>query len=202
MEQKISVKFSVKPSDIPNMNIFILDRDIRKCAQYHCDRHVVKMLTEYAQQISTANRVIHGTQIEIESVDKNGKIRKKKHWKLENPVLEETLMKVSHINHPCNKWIRESDSNYKYLRSLGLALYDEYLYRYDKPIHKGGEAVRAAPESLKIEDLGLTPFPNCTQGPARDIDDIVEAYRKFYHTHKSHFATWEKTRSKPDWYVL
>jgi len=31
------------------MNIFILDKDVKKCAQYHCDKHVVKMILETAQ---------------------------------------------------------------------------------------------------------------------------------------------------------
>ena len=35
------------------MNIFVLDRDIETCAQYHCDKHVVKMTLETAQILST-----------------------------------------------------------------------------------------------------------------------------------------------------
>ena len=31
------------------MNIFVLDWDVRKCAQYHNDKHVVKMILETAQ---------------------------------------------------------------------------------------------------------------------------------------------------------
>ena len=31
------------------MNIFILDYDVKKCAQYHVDKHVVKMILETAQ---------------------------------------------------------------------------------------------------------------------------------------------------------
>jgi hypothetical protein len=31
------------------MNIFYLDEDPKICAQYHCDKHVVKMIIEYAQ---------------------------------------------------------------------------------------------------------------------------------------------------------
>jgi len=29
------------------MNIFYLDKDTKKCAEYHVDKHVVKMITEY-----------------------------------------------------------------------------------------------------------------------------------------------------------
>ena len=31
------------------MNIFVLDLDPRRCARYHCDFHVGKMITETAQ---------------------------------------------------------------------------------------------------------------------------------------------------------
>ena len=42
------------------MNIFYLDEDVQKCAEYHVDRHVVKMILEYAQLLSTAHRVLDG----------------------------------------------------------------------------------------------------------------------------------------------
>ena len=38
------------------MNIFVLDDDIEKCARYHCDKHVVKMILESAQMLSTVSR--------------------------------------------------------------------------------------------------------------------------------------------------
>jgi len=31
------------------MNIFFLDWDVKKCAEYHCDKHIVKMILETAQ---------------------------------------------------------------------------------------------------------------------------------------------------------
>ena len=37
------------------MNIFILDKDIEKCAQYHCDKHLIKMILESAQLLCTAH---------------------------------------------------------------------------------------------------------------------------------------------------
>ena len=45
------------------MNIFYLDKDPKTCAQYHCDKHVVKMILEYAQLLSTAHRVLDGNNI-------------------------------------------------------------------------------------------------------------------------------------------
>ena len=36
------------------MNIFHLHKDAEVCARYHCDKHVVKMILETGQMLSTA----------------------------------------------------------------------------------------------------------------------------------------------------
>ena len=70
------------------MNIFYLDNHTHRCAKQHCDKHVVKMIIEYAQLLSTAHRVIDG--IEYTDYSKNG--RKIKRWKMvKNSNMEETL---------------------------------------------------------------------------------------------------------------
>ena len=75
------------------MNIFKLDRNAKKAAEYHCDKHVVKMLIEYAQLMSTAHRVLDGD----EESDKLG------------------LYKTAYKNHPCTIWARETSGNYRWL---------------------------------------------------------------------------------------
>ena len=42
------------------MNVFVLDNDPVIAAQQHCDKHVVKMIIESAQMLSTAHRMIDG----------------------------------------------------------------------------------------------------------------------------------------------
>ena len=42
------------------MNIFYLDKAPEIAAQLHCDKHVVKMILESAQMLSTAHRVLDG----------------------------------------------------------------------------------------------------------------------------------------------
>ena len=42
------------------MNIFYLDRDTVVAALMMCDKHVVKMILESAQMLSTAHRVLDG----------------------------------------------------------------------------------------------------------------------------------------------
>lgn len=48
------------------MNIFVLDSDPKLAAQMHLDRHVVKMILEYAQLLSTAHRLLDGTPQTLE----------------------------------------------------------------------------------------------------------------------------------------
>ena len=42
------------------MNIFYLDKNPVVAAQMQCDKHVVKMILESAQMLSTAHRVLDG----------------------------------------------------------------------------------------------------------------------------------------------
>lgn len=51
------------------MNIFVLDRDPYIAAQMHCDKHVIKMICEYAQLLSTAHRQLDGTPVLLEWED-------------------------------------------------------------------------------------------------------------------------------------
>ena len=42
------------------MNIFYLDPNPQIAAELHCDKHVVKMVIEYGQLLSTAHRMLDG----------------------------------------------------------------------------------------------------------------------------------------------
>ena len=44
------------------MNVFYLDPDPVKCAKMHVDKHVVKMIVEYAQLLSTAHRMLDAVE--------------------------------------------------------------------------------------------------------------------------------------------
>ena len=43
------------------MNIFILDWDVKKCAQYHVDKYVVKMILETASYLVLSKKRINFT---------------------------------------------------------------------------------------------------------------------------------------------
>ena len=90
------------------MNIFILDNDPVKAAQQQCDKHVVKMIVESAQMLSTAHRMLDG-HVELRP-SKSGK-RMVKHYIL-NDKRDDILYKAVHYNHPCTVWTMESHENY------------------------------------------------------------------------------------------
>ena len=128
------------------MNIFFLDTDPKLAAQYHCDKHVVKMIIEYAQLMSTAHRILDGNMYLAKTA--NG--RNIKRWKLD-PHREPILYKASHINHPSAIWARENFSHYQWLWNLASELCQEYRHRY------GGMNDKQHKTSLVIQKLSFAP---------------------------------------------
>lgn len=153
------------------MNIFILDKDIKKCAQYHCDQHVVKMILESAQLLCTS-------------------LRKKG---FEPPY------KSTHPKHPCTLWLEESYDNHLWLRELMRELNEEYKYRYNKEADHSSMKVLEAIKDMKYESNGLTEFPQAMPDEYKCPGDPVKAYRAFYCGDKKKFAKWTR-RPKPSWF--
>ena len=116
------------------MNIFYLDTVPKNCAVYHNDKHVVKMIVETAQILSTNFRLVEGSKKEVllnrkksifsgfydretgdpimEMVD---------NWKPyqkyiidsdiiddENKLQDRVLYLETHANHPSTIWAREN----------------------------------------------------------------------------------------------
>lgn len=142
-----------------------------------CDKHVVKMVLESAQILSTTHRVIDGDS----RADVAGLYRK------------------THTNHPCSKWARESSSNYLWLCDHAMALATEYTHRYSRT-HKSQLIIKWCrqnkPDILPEGSLG--PFaqamPEEFRGP-----DSVSAYRRYYaFKRKSVDMRWT-ARDPPEW---
>ena len=155
------------------MNIFYLDTDIEKCVQYHCDKHVVKMILEYAQLLSSVHRVT-------------------------TPEYEGTHYKLTHKNHPDAVWARTSIRNYEYLFSLAILLGEEYTYRYSRT-HKSIAVIETLPYPSRLDDLPFTEPPKCVHDDFKTIEDTVEAYRAYYMRDKRDICTW-KERGTPYWF--
>ena len=60
------------------MNVFVLDYDPKTAAEMHCDKHVVKMILETAQLLSTSHRMLDG----FEYIGESRSGRKARRWRL------------------------------------------------------------------------------------------------------------------------
>jgi hypothetical protein len=156
------------------MNIFVLDRNPKIAAQYHNNKHVIKMILESAQMICTIHHLTNSTA--------------------------NNLYKPTHKNHPCTIWARKSLSNYRWLKDLIHHLNDEYRFRYKKNVnHKSFDLVQTLPEP-NIQDIGLTDFA-LAMPDSMKLSDPVESYRNYYRQSKADIANWG-IREKPFWWDI
>ena len=157
------------------MNVFYLDKNPQSAAAMHCDKHVVKMILEYAQLLSNAHIVLDGDDAPVD------------------------LYKIAHKNHQSTIWTRSSKQHYQWLFRLFRKLNIEYGIRYGK-IHKSWEKLNRylefAPKNIK--DNGWSDPPQCMPDHCKK-PDTVDAYRNYYLVEKASFATW-KTK-QPKWWI-
>lgn len=162
------------------MNLFFLDIDPKKCAEYHCDKHVVKMILEATQMLYTAHHLLDKLPINL-------------------PL--DYYKKISNHNHPMAIWIRSSNENYIYSCRIAKELSLEYTFRYNK-VHSCDKHVNWLMNNLPENILSgiRTNPPLCMPDDSKDISgDFIKSYRKYYLLHKRHFAKW-KLRSIPPWF--
>lgn len=175
------------------MNIFYLDEDPQLAAKMHVDKHVVKMILESAQLLSTAHRYLDGEL--YHQLSKNN--RRLKRWKLKDGR-EDILYKATHINLPCGIWVRENSSNYAWLYSLFGFLADEYTYRYGKT-HLTDTKLRVVLASHPINiPSGEMTEPALAMPDYCKLDNPVSSYRNYYIKEKSSMFAWTK-REIPFW---
>ena len=179
------------------MNIFVLDEDPRIAAQTMCDKHVVKMIVESAQMLSTTHRVLDGEQYTELSANN----RRIKRWTSPHKLMEEMLYKASFVGHPCTKWVMENDKNYYWLVEHAYELCKEYTRRYGK-VHKSEYLISLIrfrrPVNIPISDY-ITPFAQAMPDEYKN-EDAVQAYRAYYHGEKTAFAKWSYSET-PYWWI-
>lgn len=151
------------------MNIFILDYDFEKNAQYLCNRHIVKLPLEQAQMLCS---VYYYTDF-----------------------IPNNIYKPTQPNNACMKWARESLSNWLWLAASTIEMCIEYTYRYNKK-HACLEIVENL-TIPHIKDIGLTPFVQIMPNRYKNIN-VVTAYRNYYLGEKQHLFKW-KYREIPYW---
>ena len=178
------------------MNIFVLDLDPAVAARMHCDKHLPKMVVEHLQMCGSAV-IRHGATPAMMPLTKKG-----------------TPLKGGYANHPCTIWAGDSQINFAFAVDMGIALAEEYTFRFGKT-HFCEAGLRRLKTLGYLVPVGmLTPFAlampdeyrprtwttKTTQEPIMRScgDTAVEAYRRYYHSKQ--FAKWEKGTPAPDWW--
>lgn len=143
------------------MNIFYLHPDPATCARYHGNKHVVKMISEYTQILSTAHHVSGS------SIDKS------------------RICKPTHANHPSNLWVRDRKANYSWLHSLLVALCSEYTHRYGKQhlYERDGRIQLLSKPPRGLPEGPQTKIRLAVPDRYRDLPPL-QAYRAFYANEK------------------
>jgi len=183
------------------VNLFILDKDPVIAAQLQCDKHVVKMIVESAQMLSTTHRMLDGKLAKVPS--KSGKSNVKA-WTLPDER-EDILYKAVHTAHPCTVWTTKSNNNYNWHYVHFTALCDEYKYRYGKTHSTDTllrEILKTPPRNIEVGYLTQQPLAMKSNPECMFPNDPVKSYRMFYQTKQDRFKmSWTK-RPIPEWFEV
>ncbi|MBT9159527.1 MAG: hypothetical protein DDT26_00786 [Dehalococcoidia bacterium] len=166
------------------MNIFVLHADPVIAAQMQCDRHVVKMILETAQLLSTAHRVLDGVEVR----------NPKKSLKLTNDIMDGVLYKATHINHPSAVWTRDNRANYDWLYGHFIALLDEYTFRYGR-VHASAKLkpfLASYPKNMHTGRPSKIEFSVAMKNEYKVGSTPIEMYLHYYRATKMGFARWTK----------
>jgi hypothetical protein len=143
------------------MNIFFLDKDPVKAAQLQCDKHVVKMVLETAQMVSTAVRN-QGYDVGYVS---------------------------AYPKHPMTIWVNASNNNFAWALAHGLALGEEYTHRYNR-VHASHTMLKTIQDlDIKGNANYMTTPPQCMPDIYKK-NNYIDAYINYYVNAKKHFAKY------------
>jgi hypothetical protein len=172
------------------MNIFLLSYLVNEAAKAHYNRHVVKMISETFQLISTA----------YAELDAN----------LASELGTDCLWKPTHKNHPCAIWARAHPNNLQWLIALGFALCEEYTLRFSdakEPCKKhaveerlrklSGRVPNFASELPPLNEFGVTEPPQCMPDKYKVAGNAVEAYRAYYAGEEKMPLRWWRPAALP-----
>jgi hypothetical protein len=178
------------------MNIFVLDTDPYLCARYHCDKHLVKMITEHNQILGsiayTARGVHRKADITPEFVQKTFHGFPRSDGDQPHPY------GIGYVNHPCTQWARKSLWNYRWLCELTAEMCYEYTLRYGRK-HAGEEICRwYATNHPELPIIGPTPFAQAMPDSCKN-KNAVKAYRDYYKEYKVKIARWNYCDPPPWW---
>lgn len=186
------------------VNLFILDWDPDAAARFHCDAHVVKMVLEVGQLLSTAWHVVSPNLVEEVFVPPpytKGVARGEQPW-WAAALGGQRIYRTSHASHPIAEWVRLNTATYEWTWRLGVALAAEYTRRY-KRLHAAEEvlwALEGPPPRLRegalVQPAPAVPEPLCVS--SGDYYDTVASYRNYYVEGKQRLLRWTR-REAPEW---
>lgn len=115
------------------------------------DRHVVKMMTETAQILSTVLQV-------------------------QKCVVDSRLCRPTHSAHPCVVWAGRSRGNFRWTLAHGRALAAEYQRRYGKVSQVVDRYAAIEAHTVAFEADTFTPPPHCVLDEFKPLP-LMLAYR-------------------------
>jgi Pyrimidine dimer DNA glycosylase len=168
------------------MNIFYLSHKPSRCARWHCDKHVVKMILETAQLLYTAHWVLESLDMSTAPVKKG--------------TTQRGYQSIKNKKHPSAIWARESLDHYRWLCALGAELCREYKHRYGQ--HKEHACQKhiawlSANPPASLKAIGWRQPPQAMPEEYQNGSSIA-AYRAYYIGGKKNLLHYTK-RHTPHW---
>lgn len=209
------------------MNIFMLDHDPLTAAVHHCDKHVVKMIVETAQMLSTAwHELDNGYYQPLPEHPKDdlltpwiklhcepslqGQVctlkpaapgeQRSAWWTLHG----QRIYARTHSNHPSALWVQALGGNYTWAWRLGMGLAAEYRRRFGRshatePVLWALETIPYSLQDTAAEWSEAPPvMPEDCKVQVKGYYDSVASYRNYYLTAKADLLTWTN-RTPPPW---
>jgi hypothetical protein len=163
------------------VNFFYLDSDPKICAQYYCNKHIVKIPIEIAQILSKIHHQLN-SNINYNKIYKN------------SLVVKDTLGPYI--------WTIESLDNYIWTCKLGLELINEYKFRFNKDTFKSQSIIETLLENPpNLPNIGITKFRMTNQIDMFQFisNDPIICSRYNYCEMKCANDIWTN-RKKPYWF--
>ena len=174
------------------MNIFFLHKKQARCARWHCDKHVVKMILETTQLLYTAHWMLCIEAGKLPDFSTAPTMKG-------NPRMRGYLPIRNHT-HPCAVWARAAAVHYRWLVVLGMALSNEFRHRFKGGAHSCEEHLRwlyfHEPKNIRSgkwidPPLAMAEQYKCSRSP-------IISYRNYYRKGKSALLQYTR-RHRPHW---
>jgi hypothetical protein len=158
------------------MNIFFLSQKPSRCARWHCDKHVVKMILETTQLLYTAHWILAQAAGWPAPDLSTAPFRK-------GSETQRGYLSISNPKHPSAIWVRESLEHYKWLCALGINLCIEFRHRF------GAEKAHSCEEHLRwltrnppseLKRRGWRQPPCAMPDEYKRSRDAIVCYRIYY----------------------